>query len=108
MKLKLTLAQASAVLRQHFNLPADAEIVIQRPPSVGPLAIRTLIKDIENMAYEGHQKIEAIKLFRSAAVGSGLADAKYSIENWPTVKAWLMKKRRFPTSYFSNGVFSLS
>jgi ribosomal protein L7/L12 len=57
--------------------------------------IRRLIKDIENLKYDGSERIQAIKKFREI-VPSGLAEAKWSVENWNTVKAFVLKNKRFP------------
>jgi hypothetical protein len=62
MKLKLNFDQAAQILRNHFNLPSDAEIVIQRVQKAPFGPIRTMINDIGAMRYTYDEKIPAINL----------------------------------------------
>lgn len=96
MKLKLSFEQAAEVIRSNFNLPADAEIVIQRS-NKGPFApLRQMITDINGMRYQTDEKIPAIKRYREVVPNTGLAEAKWAIENWDKVRSWILKNRRAP------------
>lgn len=95
MKLKLTLAEAKILVLRALNLPSDTEIVFTKIPNKMP-EVRRLISDIEDLEYRSSGKIAAIKRFRET-VPAGLADeAKWAVENWDTVKAFMLKKKRLP------------
>ena len=96
MKLKVTPEEAIILVKRALNLPSDTEVVITRAKSAGKLReIRDLIAEIDSLDYSASDKITAIKRFREK-VPSGLAEAKWSIENWPKVKEFMLKKRRWP------------
>lgn len=95
MKLKLNLDEARILVLRALNLPSDTELVFTRIPSLLP-EVRRLIKDIEDMEYRSSGKISAIKRFRESVSGFGLAEAKWAVENWDTVKSFMQKKKRFP------------
>jgi len=94
MKLKLTLAEAKILILRTLNLPSDTELVFTRVPNVLP-EIRRLIKDIEALEYRSSEKITAIKRFREMVPG-GLVEAKWAVENWDTIKDFMLKKKRLP------------
>ena len=107
MKLKLTLTEAQDVIRRFYSLPSDAVVTITHPRN-GPFApLRKLIEDIDAMAYLSHQKIAAISRYRET-VSCGLCEAKMTVENWPTVKAYILKNLHTPTKYQTSPTFQIS
>jgi hypothetical protein len=110
MKLELTYTEASKLIRYHFNLNDDVKIVITDVPSDRPddPAILALIQDINGMDWLGGQKIQAIKHFREK-VPCGLAEAKWAVENWQHVRAWMKEKGHLPKfeGSYSDGTIRL-
>ena len=98
MKIKLSLDEAKKYIRLAMDVPPDTEITIQRPSNKVWKPLQTMINDIQGMRYNANDKIRAIKRFREG-VASGLAEAKWAIENWAVTKAWIEKNRKAPT-YF--------
>lgn len=94
MKLKLTLAEAKILVLRALNLPSDTELVFTKVPSKMP-EVKRLIEDIEDLEYRTSGKIAAIKRFRET-VPCGLAEAKWAVENWNTVKTFMLNKKRLP------------
>lgn len=95
MKLKLSLAEAKILVLRALNLPADTEIVFSRKALPDP-RVAKLIAEIEALDYVASDKIAAIKRFREVVSGLGLAEAKWSVENWAKVKAWMKENGRLP------------
>jgi ribosomal protein L7/L12 len=95
MKLKVTTEEAIILVKRALNLPSDTEVVITRFKPNQLKEVRALIAEIESLDYSASDKIRAIKRFREV-VGGGLAEAKWSIENWSKVKEFMLKKRRWP------------
>jgi ribosomal protein L7/L12 len=110
MKLELTYNETSNLIRRHFNLNSDVEIVITDVPNVVKVdpAVPALIKDINGMAWWGNEKIRAIKRFRET-VACGLAEAKWAVESWDSVYDWMKKNGRLPKfdGSYSNGTIRL-
>lgn len=97
MKLKLTLDEARILVTRALNLPSDTEIVFARRPNRNMPEIRSLIQSIDGMDYRASGKIPAIKRFREVVATAGLAEAKWTVENWETVRTFMLTKKRFPT-----------
>jgi len=101
MTLNLTLARAQEIIRQHLNLPNEVKVVISRKQKVSFNDLRpevsALIKAVEKGDYRSGQLgfIPAIKEYR-AATNSGLAQAKWAVENWNQVKFWMVKYNKLP------------
>ena len=93
MKIKITIEEITRLIQSTYNLPADTKVVIVRKTST-PYEVTKLIEDITALNFQ-NQKIPAIKRFREL-VPSGLAEAKWAVENWPTVTAWLKTNKRIP------------
>jgi ribosomal protein L7/L12 len=97
MKLNLTYNEASNLIRRHFNLAYDVEVVITDVPNVvkGDPAIPALIEDFSKMCWWSSDKIRAVKRFRETVV-SGLVEAKWAVENWDHTLNWINKNGRLP------------
>ncbi len=108
MKLKLTVAEAKILVLRALNLPSDTEIVFTKIPSKMP-EVRRLIEEIERLDYKSSGKILAIKKFREI-VPTGLAESKWAVENWDTVKAFMLKNKRLPliTGNYNVGTLVMS
>jgi len=111
MKLNLTYNEASNLIRRHFNLAYDVEVVITDVPNVVKVdpAVAALIKDISGMAWWSNGKIQAIKRFRET-VACGLAEAKWAVESWNSVSDWMKKNGRLPKfeGSYTNGTIRLA
>lgn len=94
MKLKLTFDEAKIIVLRSLNLSSDTEIVFTKPPSKMP-EVRRLIRDIEKFEYRSCGKIAAIRRFRET-VPVIFSEAKWSVENWDTVKAFMLNNKRLP------------
>jgi hypothetical protein len=106
MKLELTYIEAANLIRRNLNLNPEVTVVIIGVPIVptDDPVIPSLISDIDRMCWWGNEKIRAIKRFRET-VSCGLAEAKWAVENWEEVAAWMKKNSRLPKfeGTYSNG-----
>jgi hypothetical protein len=98
MKLTITNQEALTLIKKSLGLPLDTEIVIE---DALPEPFKTLIEGIDSLDYEGSQKIAAIKFFRTHCPSS-IAEAKRAVENWITVKSWIIKHKQLPTKFGDN------
>lgn len=96
MKLKITGVEAAEIIRKHFNLPANSEVVITKVSSRITNEIAKFVERFEALHYLGSEKIPAIKLYREAT-NVGLAESKWAVEHWPAVKKFLLKYGKFPS-----------
>jgi ribosomal protein L7/L12 len=106
MKLKITTEEAVILIKRALNLPADIEVTITKAPTGVIKVFKSLVSQIEALNYQCSSKIQAIKIFREVTF-SGLAEAKWAIENWATYKAWVLKNKRWPKFGGSYNNFTL-
>jgi hypothetical protein len=96
MKIKLTLAEITTLVVSYYDLPDNTGVEIEDFPNTTEYnRALGLISEIKKLDYTGSEKIRAIKHFREI-VSSGLAEAKWAIENFLVVEDFIHKNKRLP------------
>lgn len=110
MKIKLTSDEARNIIVNYLKLPDDTQVTITnsriRKPKGMPADLQSLIEDMDTTSSD---KITLIKRFRET-VKCSLIEAKWSAENWPKVKAFLLEHKVPPSAYigiYGHGGFKL-
>ena len=98
MKLTLTIKDVKAAVFAKYNMPEDSmlEILEKEPEPPMDVMVDAAIRAVEQFDYMHSQKIAAIKAYRTVVPSSGLAEAKWIIENWSTWKGCALKKGALP------------
>ena len=105
MKLTLNATEAAPIVRKALFLPegTTVEVIGTNVPSGEPAGVREqlrilanrAIREVERLGYSPINKIPAIKLLRELTP-YGLAQAKWAIENFETVRDFVEANGRFP------------
>lgn len=105
MKLTLNAAEAAPFVRKFLFLPegTTVEIIGDNVPSGKPVDVREqlrilanrAVREVERFGYSPINKIPAIKLLRELTP-YGLAQSKWAIENFETVREFVENNGRFP------------
>lgn len=99
MKLTLSLAEIKTIVAAHYRISGNFDLEISGQTSLAGTLFDRIRNEI-GLFVSVQNKISAIKglreIARSFGLKIGLAEAKWSVENWTDFLTFVQRENRFP------------